>query len=156
MNVQRATRPLGRRLRSTAFLLPAWFAPAASLRAAFHRARGVHIDEDVEIGYFVVLDNLYPEQITIERGATVTARSTILAHDQAMAYAQNAPDRVAPTVIEEGAFIGVHSVVLPGVRVGKRAIVAAGSVVTKDVPPGETVAGVPARVISSPTGADIR
>ena len=41
--------------------------------------RGVQIGRDVEIGYFVILDNLYPEKITIEDGATITARSTVLA-----------------------------------------------------------------------------
>lgn len=156
MKVRRAKRPLGRRLRSTAFLIPAWFAPSSSLRAAFHRARGVQIGKDVEIGYFVILDNLYPERITIGDEATVTAMTTVLAHDESYAYTSGAPETVKDTVIEEGAFIGVHTVILPGVRVGRRAIVAAGSVVMKDVPPGRVVAGVPARVVHRPEGPGSR
>lgn len=50
-------------------------------------------------------------------------------------------------VIEEEAHIGANSVVLAGVRIGKRSQVGAGSVVTKDVPPFSIAAGNPARVI---------
>lgn len=49
-------------------------------------------------------------------------------------------------VIEDGAVIGARAVIKAGVRVGRRAVVAMGSVVTKDVPPGKVVMGVPARV----------
>jgi len=51
------------------------------------------------------------------------------------------------TVIEDDAWIGYGSILKAGVRVGRGAIVAAGSVVTKDVPPYKIVAGVPARAI---------
>jgi len=49
--------------------------------------------------------------------------------------------------IEDGAVIGARAVILAGVKVGKRAVVAMGSVVTRDVPPGKVVRGVPARVV---------
>jgi len=136
------------RIRSTIFLLPAWFAPSSTLRAAFHRARGVSIGADVEIGYFVLLDNLYPEKVTIEEGATVAARSTILAHDEAGAYTHTGEEIVKPVRICRGAFVGVHAVILPGVTVGERAVVGAGSVVTRNIAPGARVAGVPAREMS--------
>lgn len=55
------------------------------------------------------------------------------------------PLKAAEVVIEDGADIGAGAVLLPGVRVGARAQVGAGSVVTKDVEPGDVVAGVPAR-----------
>jgi acetyltransferase-like isoleucine patch superfamily enzyme len=51
----------------------------------------------------------------------------------------------APVVFEEGSFVGASVTVLPGVRVGARSFVAAGSVLTADVPPRTLVAGVPAR-----------
>lgn len=49
------------------------------------------------------------------------------------------------TVVEDEASIGAGAVILPGIRIGKGATVGAGSVVTKDVPPGATVKGNPAR-----------
>lgn len=57
-----------------------------------------------------------------------------------------------PIVIEEGVWIGTRAIVLGGVRVGRGAIVAAGAIVTRDVPAGAMVAGIPARIIrSAPT-----
>ena len=145
--VRRARRPFRLRARSALFLLPAWFGPTSSLRAAFHRLRGAVVSPSAEIGYFVILDNLYPEKVIIDENATVAARSTILSHDEAEAYTGRGPERVLETRVRRGAFIGVHCVIMPGVTIGERAIVAAGSVVTKDVPAGATVAGVPARII---------
>jgi acetyltransferase-like isoleucine patch superfamily enzyme len=52
---------------------------------------------------------------------------------------------LAPVRIDDGAWLGAGAVILPGVTVGRDAIVGAGAVVTRDVPPGETVTGVPAR-----------
>ncbi|MFN8451419.1 MAG: acyltransferase [Anaerolineae bacterium] len=57
-------------------------------------------------------------------------------------------DRLIGAHIEAGAIIGANAVLLPGVRIGARALVGAGSVVTKDVAPGMVVAGNPARVIN--------
>jgi len=51
------------------------------------------------------------------------------------------------TVVERGASIGSGAVILGGVRVGSGALVGAGAVVVRDVAPGTTVAGVPARVL---------
>ncbi len=53
----------------------------------------------------------------------------------------------APVVIEDDVWIGFKASILKGVRIGRGAIVAAGAVVTKDVPPFTLVAGNPARVI---------
>ncbi|MFY9529362.1 MAG: acyltransferase [Candidatus Acidiferrales bacterium] len=53
-----------------------------------------------------------------------------------------------PIIIEDHAWIGMGSIVLSGVHIGKHAIVAAGSVVTHDVPEGTMVAGVPARPVN--------
>jgi acetyltransferase-like isoleucine patch superfamily enzyme len=54
---------------------------------------------------------------------------------------------VIPTYVRRGASIGSNATVLCGVTIGERAIVGAGAVVTRDVPPGAVVAGVPARVL---------
>ncbi len=95
----------------------------------------------------MIIDNLYPEKVVIEEGATVAARSTILSHDESLAYTGRGPERILETRICRGAFVGVHCVILPGVTVGERAVIAAGSVVAHNVSPGSVVAGVPARPI---------
>ena len=56
---------------------------------------------------------------------------------------------IKPVRVEDGADIGVNAVLLPGVTVGKGAIVGAGAVVTKDVEPYTIVAGVPAKLLRS-------
>ena len=63
------------------------------------------------------------------------------------ASVQSQPMRIAPLIVEDEAWIGAHVTVLPGVRIGKGAVVGAGSVVTRDVPPMTVAVGVPARVI---------
>src|SRR5207237_7105211 len=62
----KSSRPLQVRVRSALFLLPAWFSPSSALRSAFHRLRGARIAKSAEIGYFVIIDNLYPEKVQIE------------------------------------------------------------------------------------------
>jgi len=148
LNARRATRPIRKRIRSALFLLPAWYMPSSALRIAFHRIRGAKVSKSAEIGYFVIIDNLYPEKVFIGNHATVSARTTILAHDESKAYTGRSGEEVAETRIEPGAFIGVHCVILPGVRIGPNAIVGAGSVVTRDVAAGSTVAGIPARPLA--------
>lgn len=59
------------------------------------------------------------------------------------------PPSATPVIIEDDVMVGANCVILEGVRVGKGAVVAAGSVVTKDVPEGCVVAGVPAKVIKT-------
>jgi acetyltransferase-like isoleucine patch superfamily enzyme len=54
-------------------------------------------------------------------------------------------------IIEDNAWIGAGAIILDGVRVGRGAVVASGAVVTKDVPPGTVVAGVPAKVVQTIT-----
>lgn len=52
-----------------------------------------------------------------------------------------------PVIIEDDIWIGANAVILPGVTIGNHSVVAAGAVVTKNVPPHSLVAGVPARII---------
>jgi acetyltransferase-like isoleucine patch superfamily enzyme len=133
------------RIRSTVFLLPAMLGPFSKMRVFFHKLRGVNIGENVEIGYYVLIDNLYPERVTIEDGATIAARSTVLAHDESALYTGTGEELIENTRICQNAFIGVHSVILHGVTIGRNSIVGAGSVVTTDVPDNSKVAGVPAK-----------
>ena len=58
---------------------------------------------------------------------------------------RNTAAKLLPTLVKKGASIGANATILPGITIGEGAMVGAGSVVTKDVPPGVTVVGNPAR-----------
>ena len=61
---------------------------------------------------------------------------------------RNASAQLLPTLVKKGASIGANATILPGLTIGDGAMVGAGSVVTKNVPPGVTVVGNPARIIA--------
>jgi acetyltransferase-like isoleucine patch superfamily enzyme len=92
---------------------------------------GISIEDEAFIGHGVMfINDRYPRSATAS-GALQT----------------EADWKVVPTVIKKGASIGSNATILCGVTVGEGAIVGAGSVVTKDVPPRTIVAGNPAKVI---------
>ena len=92
--------------------------------------------EGVAIGYRVFVG--HGVMFTNDRFPRATTDAGVL---------QGADDwELLPTVVESGASIGSGAVILGGITIGASAIVGAGAVVTHDVPPGETVSGVPARV----------
>ena len=57
------------------------------------------------------------------------------------------PASATPVILEDNVMIGANAVVLEGVRIGKGSVVAAGAIVTEDIPPGVVAAGTPARII---------
>ena len=61
---------------------------------------------------------------------------------------KNYPEKYAVTVVQKGASIGANATILPGVTIGQNAMVGAGSVVTKDIPPNAIVVGNPARIVN--------
>jgi acetyltransferase-like isoleucine patch superfamily enzyme len=71
-------------------------------------------------------------------------------------FAEISTTRSAPVVIEDDVWVGLNAIVLKGVTLHQGAIVAAGAVVTKDVPPFTIVAGNPARVVRQLTGPSTR
>ena len=105
---------------------------------------GIRVGRNVHMGQPCWLDACHGRHITIEENATLAPGVRILCHD-ASSNRRIGRTWVAPVTIGSGAFIGADSLILPGVIVGAGAVVAAGSVVTRNVPPGVVVGGVPAR-----------
>lgn len=92
---------------------------------------GVHIEDEVFIGHGVsFINDKYP-RATGEGGALQT----------------EADWQVLPTIVRRGASIGTGAVILGGIVISERAIIGAGAVVTRDVPPSAIVAGNPARLL---------
>jgi acetyltransferase-like isoleucine patch superfamily enzyme len=94
---------------------------------------GVTIEDNVFVGHNVAFINDTFPRATAAGGALQTEKDW----------------RVEPTLVKKGASIGSGATILCNVTIGEDAIVGAGSVVTKDVPPGVIVAGNPARVLRS-------
>ena len=93
---------------------------------------GVVIGDEVFLGHGVLFVNDTKPRATTDDGTL-----------------QGASDwELIPTFVERRASIGSGAVILAGVRIGAGALVGAGAVVTRDVEPGDTVAGVPARVLA--------
>jgi maltose O-acetyltransferase len=114
---------------------------------------GITIGRSVWIGIHADLDYSHGRHITIEDEATIVSGAQILCHD-ASSYRRLGATRVAPVTIGSRAFVGAGSLILPGVVVAHDAVVAAGAVVTSDVPAGTVVAGNPARPIGTTNGLD--
>lgn len=117
-------------------------APSLRLRNWLLRRIGVDIADGVAWGLEATPDVLWPERITLAEDAIVGYDVTLLCHE----FLQD-EYRLGDVVVGERAMIGAGTVVLPGVEIGADAQVAANSLVDKDVPPGETVAGVPAEPV---------
>ena len=101
-----------------------------------------HVDYDVRVGSGTKIEGLayIPPLSRIGKNVFI-GPAAVLTNDP---YPPS--KKMIGVIIEDNAVIGARAVIRAGVRVGKGAVVAMGAVVTKDVPPGKVVMGVPARV----------
>ncbi|WP_084681565.1 acyltransferase [Actinomycetospora chiangmaiensis] len=113
----------------------------------FLSSKRIAIGKSCTIGRESLFDAAGP--IIIENNAAVGYRTVIVTgnHLRGDSKRRSGPLSPQPVVIKEGVWIGANSTILPGVTVGAGSIVAAGSVVNRDVPANSLVAGVPAKLV---------
>jgi len=116
-----------------------------SLRPFLHRVRGVKIGRDVFIGDDVFIDGEYPEMVEIHDGAAISMRAMIIAHSKG-------PGKV---IIEKEAFIGPQAIILCNggkeLCIGEGAIISAGCVISRNVPPRLVVVPAPTQIAGEAT-----
>lgn len=108
------------------------------------------VGEHCHIGKDVFLD--LKDKISLESNVTISMRATILTHTSVVPTSplrkEKLPYSQAPVIIKNGAYIGAEVTILQGITIGEESIVAAGAIVTKNILPHSTVAGIPANPIS--------
>ena len=110
--------------------------------------KGLIIGNDCYLGNGALLD--LAGKILIEDKVTVVARSIILTHNS-VGFADHPlikhyPKKILDVKLHSGCVVGVASIILPGVTIGKHSFVAGGAVVRNSVPSNKLVAGVPAEI----------
>ena len=122
------------RFRDSLLYLRTWY---------FRTVYGMNIAPDVRMSFKARIDKTNPKGLTIGSETMVAFDAIILAHDYATRR------HAAKTVIGKRCFIGCGSIIMPNITLGDHVVVAAGSVVTKDVPANCIVGGNPAKVIKT-------
>lgn len=150
-------------------LLPRHPGPYSSIKRFFLNVTGAKIGHNVHIypgvrifipkGLIVGNNVSISSYVIITTAGTVTIGNNVLIGYSAKILSANhkipedhgiifgAGHDVAPVVIEDEVWIGSNAVILPGIRIGRGAVVAAGAVVTKNVNPYSIVGGIPAKLI---------
>lgn len=105
----------------------------------YRRFLGVKVGKDVSVGLMAMFDVFFPHLISIGDNTIIGYNATILTHEFLVREY-----RKGKVEIGAGVLIGSNATVLPGVRIGDGAVVGAGSLVNRDIPPGALAAGVPA------------
>lgn len=127
--------------------------PGANIGRGCNICDGVFIENDVAVGNNVTVKcgvQLW-DGVTLEDDVFVGPNATFTndLRPRSKAY----PDAFLRTLVEKGASIGANATILPGIRIGRNAMVGAGAVVTRSVPPNAVVVGNPAKIVGY-IGAD--
>jgi acetyltransferase-like isoleucine patch superfamily enzyme len=108
-------------------------------------ADGLQLGEHTHIGRPVYIDSLHPWLITIDDYAMIGPYAALITHDATLNQ-HTSQTRLGRVVVGKRVNIGVGAILLPGTFVGDDSVVAAGSVLHGEVPPGSLVLGNPAQV----------
>jgi acetyltransferase-like isoleucine patch superfamily enzyme len=137
--------------RLASHILRQWKIKRDPIRYA--RSIGVQVGHNCRfVGFDAATFGSEPYLVRLGDHVTITTGVRFITHDGGVwIFRDQIPDIdiVQPIIVGNNVFVGVGSILLPGVHIGDNCVIGAGSVVTKDVPPNTVVAGVPARVIQS-------
>lgn len=119
------------------------YTPFMSVKNWLYRTfLGMKVGEKTSFALMVMPDIMFPEKISVGRNTVIGFNTTILAHEYLIKEY-----RLGEVIIGDEVMIGANSLIMPGVTIGDGAIVSAGTMVHKDVPPGYFVGGNPMQVI---------
>lgn len=130
--------------------------PSAVKRANWMRKHNVfkEMGNNVSLQFHKI--PLYPECIAFHNNIVVASNVTFSTHDFIHAVFNRylgkpeCSENIGCIEIMDNCFIGANTIIMPNVRIGPNAIVAAGSVVINDIPPNSVVGGVPAKTLGGP------
>jgi acetyltransferase-like isoleucine patch superfamily enzyme len=147
-------------MRMTSLFYPLWRAyRSARARLERHnytpntypdylRWSGVQVGRDCRIAAYGMESGIEPYLLKIGNRVVIEKQAACLTHDGATwVFRHLVPDLqvLGPIVLEDDCYVGAAAILCPGVRIGRKAVVAPGSVVICDVPPETVVMGIPAR-----------
>ncbi len=131
-------------IRNFVFIQITRYSPSLHFKRWIYRhVLGMEVGENTSFALMVMVDVFFPEKIHVGTNSIIGYNTTILAHEYLIKEY-----RLGDVYIGSNVMIGANTTILPGVSIGDGAIVAAGTVVHKDVAAGSFVAGNPLQVIS--------
>ncbi|GHU73229.1 hypothetical protein FACS189450_12600 [Spirochaetia bacterium] len=122
----------------------------SKIRIALLRLCGVKIGKNCFIGQFVFFDDLAPESIIIEDNCFITSGTKILAHyinTDSLHKIEFVVGREGGVHIKSGCFIGMNTLIVKPVTINENTVIAAGSVITCDIPANVIAGGNPCKII---------
>jgi len=116
-------------------------------RVWLHRMRGVSIGNNVSIGTSAIIETAYPKLVFIGNNVTIGMRAVVIAHLRDLTSGARLTSHHTVR-IEDNVYVGPGVIILPNVTIGHGAVISAGSVVSRSVPPQTLVQGNPAMPIA--------
>ncbi|MFH6971244.1 sugar O-acetyltransferase [Flavobacterium petrolei] len=131
---------IGKKVDDTFFMIPPFYSDFGE---------NIHIGKNVFVNHACTF--MDRGGITVEDNVLIGPKANLITTNHPINPSERRATISQPIVIKKGAWIGVGATILPGVTIGENSIVAAGAVVSKDVPDNTIVGGIPAKFIKSIT-----
>lgn len=137
------TVPFFKVVKNFVVIQMARYTPFLSMKNWLYRTfLRMNVGDQTAFALMVMVDIMFPERIQVGRNSVIGYNTTILAHEYLIEEY-----RLGDVIIGDEVLIGANTTILPGVTIGDRAVVSAGTLVHKDVPAGAFVGGNPMRII---------